>query len=55
MLKADKYFLEERIREEKDDLMRCVPKLYRELFKLLEKLVVHGIYEEMPIEENSEK
>jgi hypothetical protein len=44
MLKADKYFLEERIREEKNDLIRCVPKLYRELFKILERLVVQGIY-----------
>jgi hypothetical protein len=55
MLKADKYFLEERIREEQDHLMRCVPKLYRKLFKLLEKMLVHGIYEEMSIDENSEK
>ena len=32
MLKADKYFLEERLREEKEDLKRCVPKIYKELF-----------------------
>jgi len=44
MLKADKYFLEDRLREEKEELKKCVPKFYRSLFEVLEMLVVHGIY-----------
>ena len=35
MLNSDKMFLEENVKEQKDQLKKCVPRFYSDLFKVL--------------------